>query len=109
MPFAKGNRANPNGGPRKKQCLTHLLRRSLSGLGPDGKPRKAALAKKVADLALQGKPWAVQLVWERIDGKVPQALEHSGPEGGSIPISITEGDAKRLVDAVEKLADGDKS
>ena len=106
MPFKKGEVANENGRPGKKRCLTHLIRRSLNALGADGKPRKAAVAKKVVDLAIEGKEWAVQVCLERMDGKVATILEHSGPDGGAIPISIDPADAKRLVDAVERLSAG---
>jgi len=95
------------GRPPKKQCLTDLMRRSLAAPGPDGKPRKALLAKKIVDLALEGKQWAAEMCVDRMDGKVATILEHSGPDGGSIPIAIDPADAKRLVEAVERLSDGD--
>jgi len=96
------------GRPPKKECLTDLIRRSLAAPGPDGTPRKSLLAKKITDLALEGKQWAAEMCMERMDGKVATILEHSGPDGGAIPLQIEPADAKRLVDAVERLS-GDES
>lgn len=45
-----------------------------------------AVWKAVVDAARDGDMKAADLFLERLCGKVPQALEHSGPEGGGIVI-----------------------
>jgi hypothetical protein len=45
-----------------------------------------AVWKAVVDAARDGDMKAADLFLERLCGKVPQALEHSGPEGGAIHV-----------------------
>jgi hypothetical protein len=45
-----------------------------------------AVWKAVMDAARDGDMKAADIVLERLAGKVPQAMEHSGPEGGGIVI-----------------------
>jgi hypothetical protein len=45
-----------------------------------------AVWASIRECATKGNAAAQQLYMERICGKVPQALEHSGPEGGGIVI-----------------------
>ena len=54
----------------------------------DGK-RLREVGEKLFDSAVAGEPWAVSLLADRLDGKAPQALEHSG----DMHVSISESDA----------------
>lgn len=59
----------------------------------DGKIRKrlSILADNLLKAAIAGDIQAVKEVGDRIDGKPKQATEVSGPDGGSIPISLKVG------------------
>ena len=66
----------------KGRLITDALRAAMlrEAKGADGKPTKRLnlMAEKVAELAAQGEPWAVKEAWDRLEGKAPQAIEHSG-------------------------------
>lgn len=55
---------------KKNRMLTDALKRELTQ-NPDD-VRK--IARKVIDSAIEGQPWAQQLIHDRIDGKVPQPV-----------------------------------
>ncbi len=57
-------------GAKKNRMLTDALKRELTQ-NPD-EVRK--IARKVIDSAIDGQPWAQQLIHDRVDGKVPQPL-----------------------------------
>jgi len=76
----------------KGKLITDALRVALNreAEDADGKltKRLALIAEKVAELAVKGEPWAVKEAWDRLEGKAPQAIEHSGqldtvPLGGN--------------------------
>ena len=58
----------------------------------DGKRLRAA-AEKLLDKAADGEPWAIREIGDRLDGKAPQALEHSGPGGGPVILQFDSIDA----------------
>lgn len=68
---------------KRPRLLTDALRRELTQNPEDA----LAVARKLIDSAKAGEPWAQSLLWERADGKVPQAIvgddEHD-------PISLRE-------------------
>jgi hypothetical protein len=109
-PWPKGVSGNPNGRPKKNGCMTEILRKGLKAKGPDGRPNKEAIVDKIIALGREGEKWAAELVWERCEGKVPTPLQHSGPEGGAIPLTIASEDAARIAAAIERMAGrGDKA
>ncbi len=55
---------------RKQRMLTDCLKRELTQ-NPD---KVVAIANRLIDSAIAGEPWAQQLIHERVDGKVPQAI-----------------------------------
>ena len=50
----------------------------------------AALADALVDAGLDGDVPALKEIGDRLDGKVAQALEHSGPAGSAIPLQMIE-------------------
>ena len=56
-PWKPGQSGNPRGRPLKHECLTSLLKE---------------------ELARKGHPVALREIWQRADGRLPQAIEHSG-------------------------------
>ncbi len=54
--------------------MAEQLRSLLRQKGPDGTPNRSAIAQALVDKALSGNLEAIQMIFERIDGKVPDAL-----------------------------------
>ncbi len=53
----------------------------------DGKRLRAA-AEQLLTCAANGEPWAVKEIADRLDGKAPQALEHTGKDGEPLTVGI---------------------
>jgi hypothetical protein len=88
MPFAKGESGNRRGRPARGRTFADLLDRDLRRRfappadAPDERlTRKQALVRKAVDLALAGELDALKWIVERTEGKTPERLEHSGPDG----------------------------
>ena len=100
--FKKGEVHNPNGRPKKTACLTSLLVDELKkkpklkdGAGHANDKTWAQLLAEALPAAaykalLKGdiKPYA--LILERVEGKVPQAIEATGKDGGAVLIEYVK-------------------
>ena len=75
MRYVKGQSGNPAGRPKKGETMTDALRAVLRERGADGRPNRIGIAKKIIDKALSGDTWAINYVFERVEGKVPDASE----------------------------------
>lgn len=79
MPFKKGQSGNP-GGRIKDKAFTDAVRMALAEDDVvSGKRKLRAIAEKLVDEAVNGQPWAVQMVADRLEGKPVQAVEVGGP------------------------------
>lgn len=79
--FQPGQVANPNGRPKKKDCIRDMLREELSGqIEVNGETITKAqfIAKKAFALAAQGDLAAIKYLSDQVDGAPKQAIEHSG-------------------------------
>ena len=86
--FLPGNGGGP-GRPTKDKCVTDLMRTELE-------KTETVKGKKVTYLqlfvesqikrAINGDAAAAKNLWERIEGRVPAALEVSGEGGGPITV-----------------------
>lgn len=89
-----GAPAGNRNGAKKNRLLTDALRRELVQ-----KPEDAvAIARKTIECAKNGEAWAQALAYERLDGKVPQAIVGDDEEA---PITIKE----ILIRAVDAASD----
>ena len=77
MPFQPGQITNPNG-VRKERKFYQALLVALNAEGPDIRLRK--VAEILLKQALKGEAWAIKVLADRIDGKVPQAKIIQGDE-----------------------------
>lgn len=67
---------NASRGKEFRQALMQAMATQSGGRG--WRARLQEIAGKLADAAIAGESWAIQEVANRIDGKAPQAIEHSG-------------------------------
>ena len=79
MQFQKGQSGNPAGRPPKGQALTDVLREKID---------KEEIANKLYEMAMGGDMVALKYIYDRIDGKPRESVEHSGPDGGAIHAEI---------------------
>jgi len=69
--------------------MTPALRAILGKQAPDmDMTNRVAIAKKLVQLAIAGDVQAIKLIYERVDGKVPDPIEMSGPSGAPLEIFI---------------------
>ena len=87
--FQPGMSGNPGGRPPSK--LNKLLSRYLRARDGDA-TREQKLVEQVYGLALAGDMRAVALIWDRLEGKPPEAANDSGKDGGPLTIKITHVD-----------------
>lgn len=82
MPFKKGKSGNPKGRPKKGKALTDILIDVGAGkikyIGGTKVERKEALAMVLWDKALNGDVNAAKYIYDRIDGKPIEKLQHFG-------------------------------
>ena len=74
---------NKNAAGPRDRVFSDAVRRAA--FANDGE-RLRALAERLLDKAGEGDVSALREAADRIEGKVPQALEHSGPEGEAIKV-----------------------
>ncbi len=73
-----GQSGNPKGRPPIGKCLTDELRRVMNEVSPEdaeGRTYLQLLAIATVELAIEGNSTALTMVWNRIDGPVPQTVE----------------------------------
>ena len=75
-PFKKGQSGNPNGRPPKVKSIPDILKKIGEEEGTlDGKSKLDVIMYKVFQYALEGKPWAVQFIADRTEGKAKETRE----------------------------------
>lgn len=74
--FKKGQSGNPAGKPVGAKHLTTLLREAMIRIANDkGETADIAMVKKLLSLATEGDLRAMELVWDRAEGKATQHVE----------------------------------
>lgn len=80
-----GGAPEGNHNSAKGAMLSGLLRQALNA--NDRKQMKAGV-QKIADAFEEGERWAVEFVFDRLEGKAVAKTEVSGVDGAAIPLSI---------------------
>jgi hypothetical protein len=84
-PWRPGESGNRKGRPKKSDCLTDLLRTEIERIDPDdkeGRTWKELLVLATIKLALAGNSTAIKECWDRLDGKISQAV--TGADGEAL-------------------------
>ena len=73
--FKPGQSGNPKGRPKGIQQIPDILRAIGDEEGTqDGKSKLDVIMYKVFQFALEGKPWAVQFIADRTEGKAVETV-----------------------------------
>ena len=74
--FKPGQSGNPNGRPKGTRSIPDILKKIGDEEGTlDGKSKLDVIMYKVFQFALEGKPWAVQFIADRTEGKAKEFRE----------------------------------
>ena len=74
--FKPGQSGNPNGRPKGMRSIPDILKKIGDEEGTlDGKSKLDVIMYKVFQYALEGKPWAVQFIADRTEGKAKEFRE----------------------------------
>lgn len=101
--------ARPLGAQNRDKPFRDALRMEIAEAGGD-KKRLRVVARSLLDKAETGDVPAIKEVADRLDGKVAQAVEHSGSVGTYDLTKVSDGDLERLEAILGPLAlaDGDQ-
>jgi len=91
-PFKKGQSGNPHGRPRKDRSITQALRElgtQIADITVGGKKNTTKTFDELVALgmhlkAIKGDASMAREIIDRLEGKVPQAIEATGKDGGPI-------------------------
>ena len=91
MPFEPGQSGNPKGRPKKGKAMSDALRIVLNKTS-DGKQNKKAVAEKLVSMAREGNTEAIKVIFDRVDGKVPQTNVLEGNASAPVAIKVVYDD-----------------
>ena len=73
MAWKPGQSGNPEGYRREQKCRAALDR----AIAQDDSARLRRAVEKLLDLAADGVPWAISMLFDRVDGKAEQTINHN--------------------------------
>lgn len=75
-----GSILNPEGKPKGTKHMSTILSGALGLSNKDGLTNQEIIIQKVIDLAKEGNMKAIELVWNRVEGKSPITIERNIPK-----------------------------
>ena len=92
MPWAKGQSGNPYGHISKREAetaLRHAVHETVAKGKYSGKTKLKVIADKIAEAAMDGEPWACDMVYNRLDGKPVQFIDqHMTHDVGEVFVDL---------------------
>ncbi len=104
-----GQSGNLDGRPPKRECLTSFLKEEIEKVNPEdteGRTWKELLVLATMQLALKGNRGALKEIWERMDGKVQQAVAFEDHQAEKVDV---EAAAERFRLEIKRIAEPQKS
>lgn len=71
---------------KAKRCRDALIKALAHSAEGDADAALVRISQKVVALADQGEQWAVSMIFDRVEGKVPAGVELTGANGGEIVV-----------------------
>jgi Family of unknown function (DUF5681) len=91
--WVKGQSGNARGRPPVRHALAPVLRRLLRTTEPTaGLTYGHLIVQALVQAAIAGNVEAIKTILERTDGKMPTPVEHSGRDGGPVPLELVRFD-----------------
>lgn len=91
--FVPGVSGNPAGKPKGVRHMTSLLEDAIRKVAEDnGTPEDVQIVKSVIQKAKEGDMRAIEHIWDRLEGKPQQSIEHTGDFSISV-IDSYDGDS----------------
>lgn len=103
--FTKGRSGNPGGRPKGPSPKTVLIQQLKERTDADFTQLEEIVAKLISE-AKDGKQWAIELIFDRLDGKVPQEQQVTGYGRG--PIQVESYQYGLAVAAITAGSDSDR-
>ena len=73
--FMPGVSGNPNGRPKKSNCVSDLLRNKGDEVQEDGRTKLLAVIETLYERAGEGELKAIDMIFDRLEGKPAQKVE----------------------------------
>ena len=73
--FKPGISGNPNGRPKKENCVSDLLRNKGDEIQDDGRTKLQVVIDTLFDRANEGELKAIDMIFDRLEGKAAQKIE----------------------------------
>ena len=97
-PFKPGQSGNPAGakpGPKLKHLLAERLDTQRPN-DPHGRTWREVLIDSILELHVVGNSTAINQIWDRLEGKIPLPLHHSGANSEPTEIDVEKAHEKLL-------------
>jgi hypothetical protein len=92
-----GSVLNPDGKPKGTKHMSTILSGALDLSNKDGLTNQEVIIQKVIDLAKEGNMKAIELVWNRVEGKSPITIDQRIPKPiMEVDIDLTEAEKDNL-------------
>lgn len=90
--FKRGDDPRRNKNGRKSKAAIQMSQALMNALTAEGEKDEKfkKLATKIWEKALQGQPWAVEMIFDRLIGKVTQPVKHNGDINAKLIIEVVE-------------------
>ena len=88
MPFQKGKSGNPGG--RRKDKLARAALLMVLKEGGEDMPVLREIMDRLVTAAVDGERWAIQMLFDRLDGKAIQAVEADINETRHVNMTVEE-------------------
>jgi len=99
--FKPGQTGNPKGRGKGSVSLKKLLEKKLREVAKqdkEGRKYGELIVEATILQAMKGNGQALKTIWEYIEGKVTQPMEHTGKDGGPMVLRVVYDDAPAQID-----------